>query len=117
MIPASGFFPAARKASLRYEVVGSKSNTRFMTPVNGCGTLKPLQLLRRGFGAAVPRLRKMRDGRAEAEVVERQGGIAERLVGHRPDSREYLAAQMPRLLGARDVRFNLLLQISRTGVP
>src|SRR5438876_12289909 len=118
-------------ASLRYEVVGSKSNTRFMIPLSSCDRmigvqtmscrfgsrsrpltccLEAMQLLRRGFCTAVPRLRKVRDGRADVQVVERRSDPAERLVSLRPDSLEHPAARKPLFFGSRDKCLNLLLQ-------
>ena len=74
-----------------------------------------LELRRRGLGAAVPRFRQAGNRRSEV-LREFWRGAPCSLVGHRPDSREYLAAQKPRLLGARDERLNLLLQLIDTGV-
>src|SRR3989304_4487114 len=78
---------------------GSRGGAAATGRASWIGGSERLKLLVGGLGAAVPRLRKMRDGRAEVQVVERRGALAERLVGHRPDSPEYLAAQKPCLLG------------------
>src|SRR4030095_3911139 len=80
-----------------------------------CG-LKAMQLLRRGFCTAVPRLRKVRRGRAEVQGVGRRGGAAERWVSHRPDSLNHPAPRKPVFLGSCDKRLNLLLQCIDAGI-